>query len=447
MQALAMFGCIGGFILLAIIVYLNWDIMIASLVGTLFVIVTSQLPFTETINNIYFPGLASFFSSYLGMIAFGAMFAQMYSKSGAATSIALWLSKVLMRKNASQNTKQKIVLGIVMLTTFILTYGGVGAVLCVFVAYPVLLPLFKEADIPRKFAVAAMCAGSLGLGNVAPGAPVVPNEVCVQALGTTSTAGAIPGFVALLIELIFMIWSLNAMVNKSKNKGLHYDDPADIPTVDENVKRPNALISFIPLLVVLILYAGLKWNVVTSLCIGLALSVLFFYWYLPEEPTKYIAFRTAITTGVKNSLPSCNSMAAIMGFSAVMKSTAAFESIKAAIVGWSMPPTLLIIIMTAIMCAVVAGNATGLAITIPILGPMMSEVGYNMNALHRISCFAGSTLDTMPYSGAINLTANVVGTTIRECYPSVFMMTVVATAIGTVVTALFYVIAPGTYAF
>lgn len=445
MEALGMFGCVGGFILLAIIVYLNWDIMIASLVGTLFVIVTSQLPFTETINTIYFPGLASFFSSYLGMIVFGAMFAQMYSQSGAATSIALWLSKVLMRENASIQAKQKIVLLIGILTTFILTYGGVGAVLCVFVAYPVLLPLFEKANIPRRFAVATMCAGSLGLGNVAPGAPVVPNQVCMNALGTTSTAGAIPGFVALAVELIFMVWALNAMVNKSKAKGMNYEAPANVPTIDDR-KRPNALLSFIPLLVVLFLYAVMKWNVVTSLCVGLVLSVVCFYYYLPEEPTKYIAFRNAIGTGVKNSLPACNSMAAVMGFSAVMKSTAAFASIRDAIVSWNMPPTLLVILMTAIMCAVVAGNATGLAITMPILGPMLSETGYSMNALHRISTMAGSTLDTMPYSGAINLTATVVGTTIKECYPSVFMMTVVATAIGTLVTALFYIIAPGTYA-
>lgn len=438
---LGVIGVIIGLLLLVFIVLKGWNVFYAALAATFVVIFTSGLNFTESITTGFFPGVASFFSSYLGKILFSAVFCQIYSRTGAATSIAQAIARLFFRENSSQNTKQMVTVLIVLLASLLLTYGGLGAVLCLFIVWPILIPLYQQVNIPRKFAVANMMFGSIALANCAPGAPVVPNITAFKVLGTPAMAGAIPGFICMIVEIILMLFLFNMLINKAKAKGEGFVMPSSVPQIPEG-KKPNALVALIPMIVTLGLYAGFKMAIEPALIIGIIVALVIFYPYIPKEPSRYESIKSFMHVGFQQSLPTTAAMAGIQGFSAVFKLTAAYTAMIGGITSMEMSPVFLVIIMVGALSCILAANATALVVALPILQPLVGSMGMSMAALHRIAAFTGSVLDTVPWSGTINLAATMTETTVKDDYPSIFVATVAIPAVGVALMCLIYALAP-----
>ncbi len=444
MEIIGIIGVLIALFLLAFIVFKGWNVMYAALAATIVVIVTSGLDFTTGIVTNFFPGVAGFFSSYLGKVLFSAIFAQIYSRTGAATSIAQGLVKLLFRENSSQNTKQMVIIFIVFMSSLLLTYGGLGAVLCLFIVWPILLPLYEQVNIPRKFAVANMMFGSITLANCGPGAPVVPNVVAIKELGTTAMAAAVPGFICMIVEIVLMMILFNRMINKSKAKGESFTLPSSVPDVPEG-RKPNAVYSLVPMIVTLALFAGLDWAIEIAILVGIVVGLGMFWPWLPKEPSRYESIKSIFHVGFSQSLPTTAAMAGIQGFSAVFSATTTYGIMINGITSINMSPVLLVIIMVGALSCILAANATALVVALPILRPVVEPLGMSMSALHRIACFTGSVLDTVPWSGTINLAAAMTETTVKDDYPSIFVTTVVVPAVGVALMAVMYLIAPGMF--
>lgn len=88
-------GLLAGFLVMGVLIYLNWDILISAFIGAIVVIVTNSLPLASTLTEVYFPGMGSFLGQYFGMFLFGAILAELYSSSGAALTIAISISNAL----------------------------------------------------------------------------------------------------------------------------------------------------------------------------------------------------------------------------------------------------------------------------------------------------------------------------------------------------------------
>ena len=95
------------------------------------------------------------------------------------------------------------------------------------------------------------------------------------------------------------------------------------------------------------------------------------------------------------------------------------------------------------MCMLCGGSATGQAIAVPIVAPIVHKAGVSLAAIHRISSFAGAILDTMPYAGTVVMAHSFCDVKIKDGYPSVFMISVVATTISTCTVALICWLFPG----
>lgn len=65
------------------------------------------------------------------------------------------------------------------------------------------------------------------------------------------------------------------------------------------------------------------------------------------------------------------------------------------------------------------------------------------NAIHRIACFAATTLDSMPYSGAILMLLPMCRMKLKEIYPPMFITTVIATTCGTIAVIVMCALFPG----
>lgn len=84
-------------------------------------------------------GYLGFFRDYFLIFAASSLYAKVMSVTGSAVSIGY--------KFIDWFGKEKVVL-IVFLVTAILTYGGVSLFVVVFAMTPIIIVLFKEADIP-----------------------------------------------------------------------------------------------------------------------------------------------------------------------------------------------------------------------------------------------------------------------------------------------------------
>lgn len=434
-------GLFLGLVLVAVAVYRGWNITIAAFFGCIVFIVTGSLDVGESINS-FFAAWGSFATSFFGKMVFSAMFAKLYEVSGAGTSIAIGISKLLFREHVSRGLRVALCFAVGIICQFVLVIGGVGPVLGIFMTMPIFFPLMKQAGIPRKYSVPALVAGALSFGNVAAGAPTNGNVMIVNHLGGTAADGALSSYIVLAIELLVVLFILTKLALKSMDKGETFEyGPSFKPLADQ--KRPNAIYSLLPMVVVFVLFGVLNWNINVSLCVGIPLAILMFYPWLTEKAGAKNSFlgkvanlKSGLSASVVSTLSPLNGMAATSGMAAVMKMTAAYNGLITAVQGWNLNAYWLTAIITIVMCFVVAGNATSMNIALPIVKPIAESTGASLAAVGRISAVAGSTFDTVPYSGTLNMFCSLCDCTMKEVYPTIFVATILPPLGATVLEIL-----------
>ena len=434
-------GCLLGFVLMGSLTYKGWHIAIASLAGALIVALTNSLPVTNAYLEYYLPGMGGFLSSYFGQFLFGAMLAEIYSATGAGLTVAVGISKFFIRENFSQNRKRMMVIFVLILISAALEFAGVGASLIVMVIYPVALSLFRMADIPKKYIVAAILGGCLGFANDLPGSPQPGNTIPMKILGTSSSAGLIPGIIGAVVEICAMVFLLNLVIKHGIDNGEAFHPETDMDRdVDDRKMRPQMWKALLPVLVLFLLFNIVKLDINISLAVTCIFSCILFFRYFPGRDIKGTAAR-GITQGVVATISIC----AVIGFSTVVQNTEAFQKIINSLVELNMNPYILLIVCVAFMCMLCGGSATGQAIALPIVAPIIKGAGVSAEAIHRISSFAGAILDTMPYAGTVVMAHAYAKVKISEGYPAVFVISVIATTISTatvtVICALFPLLA------
>lgn len=438
MQSIGLIGCILGFLVMGILTYYGWNILISSLAGALTVIAFNGLELVPSYTSLYLVGMGGFFTQYFGMMFFCALLAVLYSESGAGTTIALSIANICLKENMSPKQKRHVVIVALILISAILEFCGVGASQVVFVLYPIALSLYKIADIPKKFIVAGILGGCLGFANDLPGSPMPGNVIPMQILGSTPYAAPIPGIIGAIVEIIAMSVLVNILITKDINKGHHFEYGLNDKEFEDTADRPKLLLTLIPMVILVVLFNVVKLDINVSLAITCILASLLFLRYFPNRDVKAVIGKGCIT-----SLSPTISICAVIGFSKVVQSTPAFGEIVSMLSTMDINPYVLLIVTIAIMCMLCGGSATGQAIAVPIVAPIVKAAGVPVAAIHRVSSFAGAILDTMPYAGTVVMAHAFCDVKIKDGYPSVFIISVVATTISTTVVALVCALFPG----
>lgn len=433
-------GLFLGLIIVAFAVYRGWNITIAAFFGCISFIVLGRVGVLDSINA-FFTAWGGFASSFFGKMVFSAIFAKLYEISGAGSAIAIGLSRLIFRENATRKVKVALCFLVGILCQFVLVIGGIGPVLCIFMTIPIFFPLMEQAGIPRRFGVPALVAGALVFGNVAAGAPTNGNVMIVNHLGGAAADGALSSYIVLALELVAIEIILTNMAIKAMDRGEGFEyGPSFRPLADQ--ARPNALYSLLPMVVVFVLFGVFNWDVRVALGVGIPLAILMFWKWLPVKEGlspakgKYTGLRAGLSAAVISTLAPLNGMAATSGMAAVMKSTEAYNGLLTAVQGWNMNAYWLTAIITIFMCFVVAGNATSMNIALPIVRPIAEASGLSLKAVGRISAIAGSTFDTVPYSGTLNMFCSMCDCTMKEVYGSILVTTILVPMAGTVVEIL-----------
>lgn len=429
-----------GFAVLIICSFKNISIYISGFLAALVVIVMNGLPFTTSFLEVYFPAFGGIFTSFFPIFLFGGIMAKLYAKSGAAVSISETICNLLFNENATQ--KRKLVMGClaVIIATAILCYGGINSGVVIVTVYPIALEIFRKAGIPKRFIMGVICGGAYTFALSGPGSPQLTNVAGMTLLGTLSTAGLIPGIAAIIVEIIVMVFLLQRMMIRATRRGETFAYGSKDVTFDNAQNRPGILVSLFPLLVLFALFNVFKVHIMASLLISCVVaSILFFI-------TGHIRLKeinASLSEGAVSSIVPCGCMGSVVGFAAVVQSTASFNTLIDAVLDADLPPILLVVLAVAIICALTGGSTTGLRIALPIISPALLGSGMPAEVIHRVGAFASTTIDSLPHSGAVIMAVEMADLKMKDAYAAVFLTTTLATAAGTLTTALLMTLFPG----
>lgn len=436
--------------LLASLALLIWlalrgvNIILASLLCSLIVIVTSALPLGETFQNGYAfgnLGAFAFAGRFFILFAAGAMFGRVMGDSGAAASIAMTLVRKLGPERA---------LWITVLASALLTYGGVVVFVVIFAMYPLGLRLLKEADIPKRLFCAALALGAGTFTLTAlPGTPSIQNIIPTIALGTDLYAAPLLGLIGGTIMFTLGMFYLEWQRRKAKAAGEGFDpapgDPVGGSNEDGTESLPPIMLAPLPLLVVI----GI---IISPRMLGSAMPEMLVR-FAEAQPVMWPSIALAagsllglalfgtvrskplitLGEGVQDAVVPLFATSVVIGFGGVVVQTAGFSTFASTLVSFDQYPLLSMFGAVSTVSGITGSASGGLQIFMETLAPSYLAMGISPEELHRLAVMASGGFDSLPHCGAVIAMLAITRLTHAQAYRDVAVVTVVVPVIATLV--------------
>lgn len=441
-------GILIAVVLLFVLAYIGAPVLVIGPFCTIIVIVTNHMELMDALQNTFLASLGSTFGMLFLLGLFGALMAEFYKSCGGAASIARGLMSVS-KKLFKNNDSVVIPITIITLIGLVLCYGGVNGVIVVIVLYPLTMEIMREYNIPRYLAPGILLGATCTAAMTMPGSPQQQNTIPQMLLGTSSTAGLIPGIIAGVLVVVLCIWMMSALAKRAMKKGDGFEmSPEMIAAMQaakkaqeagaEQMKQPNPWISAIPLAATFVLYVIAGMNIVIALAAGFILCIVCF---APQWKTGQKLF-DILTHGSMDSMGLFVVVCVLSGFGAVVASTSAFTQLCEAVISVPLPALFKVMIAMMITVCIAGSGPAGISAGIPMFQSTFETLGVNMAAVHRIAAFTGTCLDTLPSNAAVNISAKLTGYPVKRIYKYCFLTTVLATSIGAVVVTILLTIFP-----
>ncbi|KAA9395597.1 GntP family permease [Kocuria coralli] len=217
---LGIIGIILSLILLMTLAYRGVPVVIAAPISAIVALVFSGAPILASYTEIFMPALAGFVGSYFPLFLLGAIFGILMTTTGYAEHIATTVARVLGARSALLAT---------VVTSALMTYGGISLFVVAFVMYPLARELFRVADIPRRLIPATIALGIFTFTMTAlPGSPQVQNIIPGQFFGTNGFAAPGVGLLGTAMILgLGMAWLEYRRSSMIRN-GEHFG--SEVPT-------------------------------------------------------------------------------------------------------------------------------------------------------------------------------------------------------------------------
>ena len=422
-----MIQIIGLFLGIGILIYFAYrgvGALPLTLLAGLAVIITNQMNLWQSFSEFYMKGYVGFLNSYFFIFASSALYAKIMEDSGAAIAIGY--------KFIDWFGKKRAVL-IVFLATAVLTYGGISVFVVIFAITPIIMLLFKEANLPRRLAMGPLLAGAATFTmTTLPGSPQLPNVIPTRFLGTNMVAAPILSLFAAVVMFVTCYLYLKWEERRLVALGETFTYPAGVdPTIYE-VNRdelPPAALSFIPLITLITVIVGLKSIITnsTALVVFAMLTAsavaLLLNWNRIKDK------KETFNKGLGGAILAIASPCAVVAFGTLVQNTPAFTNIIQWLLNLNMNAFIMGPLATAIISGITGSSSGGLTITLQTLSDQLMASGANMSIVHRLMAIAAGSLDTLPHSSGLFLMFGILGLTHKESYRFVFVTTVLIPAL------------------
>jgi H+/gluconate symporter-like permease len=427
---LSLIGLLGALALLVVLTMRGMNLFIATPLCALIVALSSGLPLAEPLAaegqpnliTAYMGGFTGFIANWFFMFLLGSIFGKLMEDSGAADSVAHWVTARLGRRHAA--------LAIVAACA-VLTYGGVSLFVVAFSVYPLALALFRDADLPRRFIPAALAFGSVTFTMTSAGSPEIQNWIPVKYLGTSPLAGWQASLIVAVLMAVSGYYWLAWMLKRAKARGEGFVSRAGDPS-SNRTDLPHPALGLIPLAVVLLVsfffHDALKTTALILALLGGCLATWALHFRHFRDPGR------ALTEASTGALIAIGNTAAVVGFGAVAKLAPAFDTAVDWVTHMPGDPLIAAAVAVSLIAAMTGSASGGQAIALPILAPHFLGQGVNPDQLHRVVAISSGVLDSLPHNGYVVTTIRAIcGETHKDAYPAVAALTVLVPLAGLVV--------------
>lgn len=422
---LSAFGVLAAMVGMAILIFKRVSPILVGPLAALLVCITSGLPVFKGVTETYLSGVTGFFLSYFFIFLLGNIFGNLYQNSGAAARIGSVISKKFGSKNCMIAC---------MISPAILSYGGINSFVIIFSVYPIALKLFEDADLPTYLLPGIVCGGMWTFAMTGPFTPQIPNIVSMQALGTPSYAGLIPGLAGAVVMAVSIVLFMNYQGKKARLRGEHFQWPKQVKRVDVTSDAPGGIISVLPILLVLITFNVTDLDIVICLMLGILLALILFWKYLPKAEMLDI-FNSAALSSVTVII----NTAVIVGFGSVVKETAFYEFATQLLLHSNANPYVVSAVGANISAGILGSASGGIALMYETLKDTFldyGQQGYNLEFIHRLCSDGSGGLDSLPWNGSIVSIFAICHTTHKLSYKYNFVTCLVVPIAATFLVAL-----------
>lgn len=403
-----MLGIAIGLVLLMFLAYRGYSIIWVAPLCALVVAATGGLALLPAYRETYMAGFVSFTQSWFPVFMLGAIFGALMDYTGAAKSIAKFLTKVLGPKRAILS---------VVVGCAVLTYGGISLFVVVFAMYPLALDLFREANITRKIIPGTIALGSFTFTMTAvPGTPQTQNLIPMKYFHTTPTAGPIMGIAAAAfifgLGYAYLLWREKSF----RAKGEGFIEPEKKGNTEENLSDkslPNPFISFLPLFTVILTLNRFEWDIVVALLAGIIMAMI-------TNINQYKGFTKSLSSGAAASITAIINTSAAVGFGSVVKAVPGFQKLTDMLLNIKGSPLISEAVAVNVLAGATGSASGGMGIALEALGEkyyqLAIEKGISPEAFHRVASLSSGGLDTLPHNGAVLTLLAVTGMTHKDSY-------------------------------
>lgn len=411
--------------LLTILCFKGVPVILATLIASIvFAVIADPGSAYESISTLFMGGAATFVQAYFLTFLGGAIFGTLVDMSGAASSIAETIT--------SRIGKKFIVIGVVVVAA-VLTMGGVSVYVAFFAVYPIAMGLFREADIPRRLFPAVYMLGAGTFTMTGAFSPAIQNIIPTTYLGTTAAAAPIVGIIGMVFTFIlgslYLVWRVGKCAANNEHFVALESDISENP----DKKKPNFIISLIPMIVLLVVLNGLGKPIEIALLVAIIVAIILYFPYIPHDMK---TLWKNLGNGAEGACKTVLNTGTTVGFGKVISGSAAFQALIPAVTGLGGSPLIGASAATAILCCLSGSASGGLGIAIPIVGEIYLPMGVSAAALHRVAAVASSSLDSMPHNGGVITFLNYSHTTHAEGYKDVAVVSVIIPLLEVVLTVI-----------
>lgn len=430
-----MLGVIGIIVALALLIYLifkGWHMGIVAVLSSLLIMLTSGMDIWSGFSESFATSFKNCAGTWFLMFTLGSIFGKIMEESGASVAIANTIVRAV--------GKKRVIL-IVLLTTLVLSYGGIGVFIIAFTMYPICMALFKEADLPKSIFPGLLLAVPATITmSFAPGVPAVQNMIPTETFGTTIYAAPVIGIVTsvviFILDYLFYTW----VAKRCAAKGEHFvagpnDKIVDLNDAEAMKNLPSPLLAFTPIIVLIVsifvfmqFVAASNFAVVLGMTLAIVVALVLYRGRLQ--------MRDSLGGGMTSGLNALMVTSMIMGFGGVVQASPAFQTCVDWLLSLNMSPILMSFVSINVICAITGSSSGGLNIFLDSLGGYMLSSGINPAILHRLTCMASAGLDAMPHASGVVLANSVAKTEMKNTYKYTFvsqcMIPMLAYALGVV---------------
>lgn len=404
------------------------NIVVATLLCSVLVALTSGLPVLETLTDTYMTSFGGFVSSWLLTFAFSALFGKVMEESGAAKAFAQLICKGMSERYAIYGC---------ILATGLLCYGGVSVFVIVFAVYPIFVECFRRANIPARLLPGAIAFMPFTAASACfPGAPAINNITPTQYLGTDLMAAPLVGTVAGLVMCVFAVCYLEREIRKARATNENFvANAAMLAQMEKDaaagrvITPKDQILSVIPLVALVVLVNVLQVTVWVAMMLVSVFVILAFWNQIKGKIN-------VINGGFASSFGAIMNTSAVVAFGSVVKATGGFQTIIDQITNIGGSPLISLGLSTTLIAGVTGSGSGGVGTAMAVLSERYLGLGVAPEILHRVVSVASIGLDSLPHNSAVVTLLAVCGFTHKEGYKSIFMLTVVNSLLALVVTIL-----------